>query len=391
MPLKSIGTQRRHDKPPHRCQPCEVNVTTPTRITCRANPRARGLIVISLALLAAGIWWIDGTLGALGLSGIMLVLLARWLGAVNLKNLSITIEAPQRATAGSAYPLRVTLTNRKRLLDANRITFRADLPGGADTAFETAWIAAGSAADFNGHARPKIRTDGREIPLSLGSDFPLGLFSFQTEASHPHAMLVFPGSRKPSESPGDGVMLDASPLAGATYGSAGGDIRGLRTWRSNDSPRRIAWPASMRAIARGAAPVVRETDPPGFFPQRCLIVIHSFASGGALIRPERFERAIELAGGWIERLRALGIRTRIAADFDAWISRPADTQEDIVRCRECLARASRRNSTEAHELQQALNRAIEDGETVILISDMPADSWQTHIPHSSPTPVVSKV
>lgn len=364
--------------------------TAPTRIECRAGLRARGLILVSIALLAAGVWWIDGILGALGLAGILLVVLARWLGVLNLKDISITIEAPQRATAGLPFPLRITLANRRRIIDAHGISLHANLQGGADVAFETRWIAAASAADFDGHATSEMRTDGREITFALTSVFPLGLFSFQSEATLPHEMLVLPRARTPRESLGDGVMLDASPLAGATFGNAGGDIRGLRTWRSGDHARQIAWPATMRAIAQGAAPIVRETDPPGFLPQRCVVIIHSFARGGTLIRPERFERAIELAAGWIERMRALGIRTRLVADFDAWASHPAATRDEIIRCREHLARAKRRKSTEAHELQQALNRSTDEGETVILISDMPAESWENHIPPQKSSPVISK-
>ncbi|MFU8892999.1 MAG: DUF58 domain-containing protein [Luteolibacter sp.] len=365
--------------------------TIPTEIHCRATARARGLFIVSLALIAAGIVLVDGTLGALGLAGIVLLVVLRWLGARNLERLSITIEAPQRATARAAYPLRVTIANTRRLIDAYHISLRAVLPGGAQARFDGNWIAAGSAADFDTHATPQTRADGREIPLILESTFPLGLFAFECKASHPHAMVVMPSARNPRESPGHGATFDASPLAGASFGSAGGDIRGLRVWRCGDSPRQISWPASMRSIARGSAPVVRETDPPGFLPHRCLIVLHSFASGGTLIRPERFERAIELAGGWIERLHALGIRTRIMADFDGWTSRSAETRDDIIRCRETLARAKRRNSTEAHELQHALSREAEDGEMVILLSDMPAAAWQLHIPKRSPEAVITKV
>jgi len=353
--------------------------------------RARGLVLISISLLAAGIWWIDGVLGALGLAGMVLFTMARWLGFQNLKGIAITIEAPQRATAGTAFPLRITLANTRRVLDACRLSIEAALPGAADVAFKTRWIATRSAADFDGHATPSTRADGREITFSLASSFPLGLFSFHTAGSLPHDLLVMPQARTPRESPGDGVMLDASPLAGTTFGSAGGEIRGLRTWRSGDNARDITWPATLRALARGAAPVVRETDPPGFLPTRCVVIIHSFASGGTLIRPERFERALELASGWIERMRALGIRTRIVADFDSWQSRPAGSRVEIIRCREGLARARRRKSTEAHELHQVLNRATEEGETVVLISDMPVESWQSQIPKRQPAAVITKL
>lgn len=363
----------------------------PATIRCRATSRARWLMVVSPALIAAGIWRIDGVLGALGIAGIALLLFARWLGTANLKHLAIAIEAPQRATAGSPYPLRVTLANTRRWIDASRLSITATLPGGAGVEFRTGWIAAGSAADFDGHATPITRAQGTDAALSLTSDFPLGLFSFLADTTHPHRMVVIPRARAPRESPGDGAMLDAAPLAGASPGALGGDLRGLRAWRAGDSPRLISWPATMRAIARGSTPLVRENDPPGFLPQRCLLVLHSFASGGALIRPERFERVLELAGGWIERMQALGIRTRIVADFDKWGARPAATRAEIIRCRECLARATRSHTTEAHELQQAITRNAGDGETVILLSDMPVEFWQDHLPRRTPAPVIAKL
>ena len=347
-------------------------------------------MVISPALIAAGIWRVDGVLGALGIAGIALLLLARWIGTANLKHLAINIEAPGRATAGSPYPLRVTLANTRRWLDASGISLTANLAGRAAVDFHTRWIAAGSAVDFDGHATPAIRADDTGIPLLLTSDFPLGLFFMQAEMTYPHPMVVIPHARPPRESPGEGVRLDGTPLAGATSGNQEGDLRGLRPWRAGDRPRQIAWPATMRAIACGTAPLVRESDPPGFLPQRCLMVLHSFASGGELIRPERFERTLELAGGWIERMHALGIRTRIVADFDHWEIRPIATRAEIIRYRECLARATRCHTTEAHELQQAIARTASDDETVILLSDMPAESWQDHLPRRTPAPMIPK-
>ena len=342
------------------------------------------------ALTIAGIWRIDGVLGAIGIAGIALLIFARWLGKSNLRRLAITLDAPQRATAGASYPLRITLVNTRRWLDATAVSLAATLPGEAAVDFHSNWIAAGSAADFDGHATAARRADGWKVHLSLESDFPLGLFSHRADAIHPHSMVVLPRMRAPREAPGEGVRLDGTPLAGATPGNHGGDLRGLRAWRTGDSPRRIAWPATMRAIARGSAPIVCENDPPGFMPQHCLLVFHSFASGGALIRPERFERALELAGGWIERLHALGIRTRIIADFDHWDAHPAATRAEITRCREHLARALRCHKTEAHELQQAIMHNAADSETVILLSDMPAESWQDHLPRRSPAAMIPK-
>jgi len=356
------------------------------KIECRAGHAARWLVVFSLALLATGIWRIDGVLGAFGLAILAWLALARWLGRANLGKLTVAIDGPDRVTADMPYPLRVTLANPRRWLDAKGIELRATLPGRADVGFRSGWVAAGSAADFDATVTAKTRANGGVIGVSLESRHPFGWFRFRREIGISTAMVVLPRARSPRDVPDDGVMLDGSPLAGATPGGPGGDIRGLRDWRPGDSPRQIAWPATIRSAARGGALIVRESDPPGFLPRRCLVVLHSFASGGALIRPERFERALELAGGWIERLHGMGIEARLLADFDGWVPRPAATRVEIIRCRERLARAKRASSTEAHELQQAIAASMGGDESLILISDMPADSWSGHFTGHSPTP-----
>jgi uncharacterized protein (DUF58 family) len=338
------------------------------------------VVVISLALVAAGIWRIDGVMGALGLAGLAWIGFARWRGGVNLARIHVAMDGPERVTAGIPFPLRFTVTNGRRWLDARHLDLRATLPGEAPAEFHCRWIAAGSAADFDARTTATTRANGGEIRVVVVSGLSSAWFKFRREIRIPSAMVVLPRVRAPRRIPEDGMMLDGSPLSGATAGSAGGDLRGLREWRAGDSPRLISWPASIRAFAQGGPLVVRETDPPGFLPRACLVVLHSFASGGALIRPERFERALELAGGWMERLHAMGIRTRIIADFDGWVPRPAATREEIIHCREMLARARRSNSSEAHELQQAVGECAAGGETLVLISDMPASSWRDHLP-----------
>jgi len=391
MPSRLTGSQTRHDNRPLWCQIVQVHARIGNRIDRRMLPRARVILAVSLGLLAGGIWRVDGALGAMGVCGLLLIALAWWIGGMNLKGLSVCIDAPHRAICGATYPLRVTVGNDRGWMDAVAIAMNIALPGKAMSAFAFDSIGARSAVDSDCHATPATRAVGNGIDIAVTSDFPLGLFGFQAATRIPHDMCVLPSSRVPGESPGDGVVLDTSPQAGATVGAFEGDLRGLRGWRGGDNPRQIAWPATLRAIARGSGPIVRETDPPGFLPEECLIVLHSFSSGGALIHPERFDRALEVATGWIERLRALGIRASVAADFDAWEPRPAGTREEIIRCRERFARAKRRASTQAHELQQALSRMVRDGGAVVLVSDMPPDVWVDDVPKLSSDPVISNL
>ncbi len=365
--------------------------TRPYRISCRVHPRTRVLAVVALALVGAGIWNMDGTLGAMGVAGGFFCAAAWGCGRANLKHLAVLIDAPHRATSGIAYPINLTVVKRRGWLDTRSLSGVALFPGNASTTFELRWIAVGTGMDFPGHATPGLRAVGSEVEVALRSDFPLGLFEFGFALRVPHEMCVVPRARTPRESPGDGVMFDASPLAGATQGWFDGELRGLRGWRGGDRPGQIAWPASLRAIARGIGPVVRETDPPGFLPDHCVLVFHSFSSGGALIHPEKFDRALEVATGWMEQLGHLGIRTRFIADFDAWKSQPANTRDEIIILREKFARAKRRISTEAHELQHAVTHIADQGEAVILVSDMPREAWEHDVPALATRPVISSI
>ena len=360
----------------------------PAMISCRATAKARVLAIASPALVIAGIWRIDGALGALGVLGIALLLFARWVGSLNLRGLDVAIEAPHRATAGVRYPLRASLMNARRWFDARHVRLHLWLPGSAEVDCECDWLAAASTMHFDRQAAAVMRCPGSAVRVALESDFPLGLFAHRREVELDHAMVVLPRPRLPRGLLAAGTRLDGNPSAGATPGSLGGELRGLRAWRAGDSPRRIAWPATMRAIARGAAPIVCENAPPGFLPQHCVILMHSFASGGELIRPERFERMLEVASGWIEHLHRHGIHATLAADFDGWVARDVSTRAAITRCRESLARARRWTKCEAHELQDAVMRHSVDGQSLILLSDMPANSWQHHLPRRTPAPLI---
>lgn len=143
--------------------------------------------------------------------------------------------------------------------------------------------------------------------------------------------------------------------------------------------KRVSWPATVRAMARGAGWVVWETDPPGFRPARFVLVIHSFGADRGLIQPERFERAMCHAAGILRMLHAQGMPARMVADFDDWRVRPAARATQLADCMEILAAAKRAAGTEAHDLHAALTEARPD-EGVIILSDMPLAAWRSYLP-----------
>ena len=141
----------------------------------------------------------------------------------------------------------------------------------------------------------------------------------------------------------------------------------------------MLWPASLRGLAAGNACIVREMQPPGQAPERCLVLFHSFGTDGSLIRPDRFERAIALVWSVLRQLRAQGVALRFAADFDDWKCHPATRRSHLAACVDLLTRARRAAGTEAHDLQRAL-ALREAAEGLVIVSDMPVDSWKSALP-----------
>jgi uncharacterized protein (DUF58 family) len=335
-----------------------------------------------VALLVAGLWRVDGALAALGLAAWCLLGLAWLLGNLNLRSLQVTLAGPAKVPAGVVFPVVLTLHNPRRLWDACAVHVELELPAKTCCGGHTAWLVAGTAADIELRVTLPRRACADIHPVRLKSAFPLGLFEHRRVLAVAHPLLVLPHPLVPGGLRALGVLLDAAPLDGACAGEVAGEPRGLRPWQPGDSPRRIVWPPSVRSWARGSGLVVREADPPGCHPRRCMVLVHSFGADGSLIRPERFELALSMAAGVLRHLHALGIPLRLIGDFDGWLEHPAATRAQLAVCHEVLARASRAPGTEAHDLQAAANRAALD-ETLVLISDMPHSAWLAALPKSN--------
>jgi uncharacterized protein (DUF58 family) len=343
----------------------------------------RGLLLLagSIALLLAGLVRVDGAMAALGAGGLLVAgisaLAARW----NLQALEVALSGPHAAAAGQPLRFRVTLRNPRRGLDAFGVQLRMKMPGGGEASTHALWIAGSSAADAELRVVPGQRGD-HEIPgVALVSDFPLGLFRANRLCPCPHRLLVFPRPLVPAELLTRGAWVDDTPRSAVAAGEAQGEPRGLRPYRAGDPARTISWPATLRSRARGGGLVVRELDPPGFHPREAVLLFHSFGSDRALIRPDRFERALALAWGALKHFQGLGIPVRLMADFDGWNSRPAGKRRQLGACGELLARARRANGTEAHELQGMLS-SLDESTGVLIVSDMPLASWKSSLARS---------
>lgn len=358
-----------------------------SRVQLRIESRGVLLLAGSLALLTAGLIRVDGTMAALGAGGLLLLGIANLAAQANLKGLGVVLSGPHAAAAGQPVRFRITLENPRRGLDAFGVQLRMKIPGGAEASTHALWVAGGSAADAELRAVPGQRGDHEVAGVALRSEFPLGLFKASRVVDCAHRMLVFPRPQVPVELLTRGAWVDDTPRSAVAAGEAQGEPRGLRPYRAGDSARAIAWPATLRSHARGGGLVVRELDPPGFHPREAVVLFHSFGSDRALIRPDRFERALSLAWGALRHFQGLGIPVRLMADFDGWKARPAGNRRQLGVCGELLARARRAAGTEAHEVQAILS-SLDESTGVLILSDMPLASWKSSLGPAGPRVMV---
>ena len=99
------------------------------------------------------------------------------------------------------------------------------------------------------------------------------------------------------------------------------------------------------------------------------IIFHSYASGGEILREDRFERALSLLTGTLTELHQKGVPSLLVADFLAWEGVVCQNRLQLLKCLKTLASVTRSNGTEAHDLEKAL-RAVSPDHALIIISDM---------------------
>ena len=358
------------------------NPTSPTdsggaieRVRVDWTRRSSVLAVLGASLFLVGMWRVDGVMAAMGLAAGALLLMAWILGRKNLGGLDLVYRGPRRVVAGKGFQARLSLQNNRSLLDAFRIDFGVDYSGGGGLARRVAWLESGGMTEVE--SRMILPSRGLTFVQKgwLGSVFPLGLFAFRKELEIRGEVGVLPRSRVPKELRPSGHLLDGPSLGGAGVFSGIGEWKGLREWRGGDPVRRIAWTASLKSEAAGGGLLVREDEPPGSRAEGCMLIFHSFGGDGSLIRPDRFEKALELVSGTAGLLQSWSMRIRWTADFEGWEIREIRSRRDLAQLKENLMRAQRVGWTEAHDFTAAISQVRND-ESVIVISDMPRASWE---------------
>jgi uncharacterized protein (DUF58 family) len=232
------------------------------------------------------------------IAGLLAVVLASVLFAgLNLGKLSVIRRLPDRATAGEAFGVTLTVSNGRRLFPARGIVVKDALQtgrAGAPSICFAPVIPPGSRAGFTYQAR--IRRRGEYIigVTLLSTRFPFGLLVKNRIARGESRIVVRPRSFEVED-------LDLREARTVSRGAEsrsprrGGQdtLAGLRDFRTGDDPRRIAW----RATAHHGRPILKlfEEDRP----RRLVLLFAACGTGGGA-----FERAVSQAASLVEHFSA---------------------------------------------------------------------------------------
>ena len=343
------------------------------------TPRGAVFLGVSLTIVVAGFLRIDGVLMTLGGTGLLFACFSLLVGRWNLAGLSLSLSGPPRVFAGTPVDIHLTLLNQKNLFGTCHLDLDLHLCESVMLSACAPWTAARSSSSIKlGGSIPR-RGTATTHPCIVTSTFPLCLFRFRKAITLRHDILVFPRAIVPREFFASGQFEDSWDGRGDQPGPPPGEPRGLRPHQPGDRAKQIHWPATLRALARGRKPRVREYDPPGLRPRRAAVLFHSFGTDHTLIRTDLYERALALACGSLRHLRRNGIPTNLVADFLSWRPCPTFQPEDWSGALTQLAHARRANHTEAHDLLAEIEKTPPEV-ALIIISDMPLPSWAHIVP-----------
>ncbi len=341
-------------------------------------------------LLVAGFWRYDGALIWLGGWLWLAVAVARWWAPRNLRGLRVRRRRPARVFAGEVFSVTLTVEIAGaggwwRFRRAGRGTVVTDGMLGKNT--EGMWLANGVGAGEQASATlsAKLHRRGREDRRNFEarSSFPLGLFEVKTRGllvdetfAMDGGLIVYPRPYLPEKVRRDLAMFrfDLGGLHGIES-EPGEELRGIREYRSGDPVKAVHWPAT----ARAGRPMVREWEPPAPRPARYGLLLHTWESGGRLLRPDRWELALRLAAGVVAHCREAGISLSMLEEIGSAAGEKSLEMPERVAfsagfTRLALARRGRPRDPAC--LRLALEKLEHGCDRIFVISDVPLEYWR---------------
>ena len=339
----------------------------------RLTPRGRGLLVIASFAVIYGFFMPEPRFVHLGLLG--LVVLGGsflWAGR-NLRDLTYSRTLPDSAFAGQLFPLKLTVRNNRKRLDAFAVEFEDTVAGPTEKGLRADWLQAGNFATRDMQSRLPRRGLIHRVQSNFESGFPLGLWKSRIELKSELEMMVFPRPVPPKmfEDPDILTLLETDEEESAVA-DWDGDFHGLREFQPGDRLKLIHWPTS----ARSRHWVVRQFD--RRLPGRVTILFHSIRPDLKPQPGDAFESAMELLCGMLLHFRERGTPVDMIASFNQWQTMPVESQEDLYAVLRSLAVAKRTAERNCNSLHKALAGA-EAGHRVIVLSDVPLKEWESDL------------
>ncbi len=210
-----------------------------------------GALAIGFAAINTGNNLLYLLLGAM----LGVVAVSGWLSEQTIRALKVQRTVPTGTPTGTDVRIRYEVVNNKKRLASYAVELtEAGLEG---RAFVGRLGPASRAATVSGNTFSQ-RGVYRLGTLTIGTEFPFGLFRKERDVSLPGELVIWPRTDRAVQAHAAGagrqIRREAS-VAGFAPG-ARGEYRGLREYRPGDDPRDIHW----RSSARLNVPVVREYD-----------------------------------------------------------------------------------------------------------------------------------
>ncbi|MDF1816193.1 MAG: DUF58 domain-containing protein [Verrucomicrobiales bacterium] len=342
------------------------------------SPSGATLFWLSVLAIPAGVFTYSGPAVILGLMGLVLIGIARFLAVRQLTDLRLSRRLPKRGFPGETFEIETRFENRRTYPASREIELIDTLAGHGGKGIHIAETGPGHSTRLSYPGKVFRRGRLRVPGYTLTSRWPFGFFeaslggTFEPAAPGDESILIAPNPLLPPFV--DRILLQFEQEA-ALFSELHPDdlteFRALREFRSGDSLQSIHWPASSRSDAI----IVREFDPPRPKPQCHGIFLHQFVPPGELNQPDRFERMLRIASGLLVRFQQRELPVVVRMNFAGKQIFRIPGEHHWHQALDALAEAESRPASTLDHIGEDWD-IFEECDQVFVLGDWDRTAWQ---------------
>ncbi|MBA4388162.1 MAG: hypothetical protein C0404_09290 [Verrucomicrobia bacterium] len=346
--------------------------------------RGRALLAIGVAALGYGLLFADGAVTRISLSVLFILLIARVLSFLNMKDVVCRKDMPSMVCQGERFGITMSVQNNKAAMHSFDI-LAVDHFGerGRRESFLFAGVAPStwkSTVKTGGINRRGVFGPSEYV---LSSSFPFGLVGNRMTGMLTDTLSVYPAPRLPFNVRN---LLETGTSQGNYQHVPSPDIttefRSMREYRAGDHKKLISWPVSIRLQEL----VVKEMEAP--CPSEVLIIYHNYHPARTILTPRSFERSLRLLSGLAWHFHDNTTPFSFVSPFNNWhkISVPAGSAnfDDFLRT---LAVARMTPSDSMEVVAELVRKESDLPQAIMVVSNTPVNYWRELIPNV-PAPVI---